>query len=340
MSLPSDHPPVKTPKTGVLLLNLGTPDGTDYWSMRRYLSEFLSDRRIIQASPLFWQPLLQGIILTTRPSKSGHAYASIWNKELDESPLRTYTRSQCEKIAANVQKDYPDLVFDWAMRYGNPSTKTGLDALVAQGCTRIMLFALYPQYSACTTATAYDKAFDALKTMHRQPAIRTAPAWHDDPDYIRILAASITDHLSTLPSAPDHIVASFHGLPKKYLMQGDPYHCFCQKTSRLVREALDWPHDKWTTTFQSRFGPTEWVQPYTDKTIEKLAEQGAKHVAIVSPAFVSDCVETLEEINIGLRESFLEKGGETFTYIPCLNDAPAHIDFLSNLIRRELSGWL
>jgi ferrochelatase len=339
-SLPADHPAVKKPKIGVLLLNLGTPDATDYWSMRRYLSEFLSDKRVIDYPAWFWQPLLQGIILSVRPSKSGAAYRKIWNMERNESPLKTYTRAQCEKIEALMRADYPELEFCWGMRYGNPSTKSGIEALIERGCTKILFFALYPQYSACTTATAYDKAFEVLGTLNRQPVSRIADAWHDDPAYIEILAQSVRDTLSTAPSQPDHIVTSFHGLPKRYLMNGDPYHCYCAKTSRLLREALGWPQERWTTTFQSRFGPEEWLQPYTDETVMDLAKKGVKHLAIISPAFVSECVETLEEVDLELREEFLDNGGERFTYIPCLNDSAPHIDFLAGRIKRELQGWL
>jgi ferrochelatase len=345
MVLPKDHPHVKPRKTGVLLLNLGTPDGTDYWSVRRYLSEFLSDKRIIDYPSIFWQPLLQGIILTSRPFKSGHAYSLVWDKERDASPIRVYTESQHEKLIAYFKKHHPEesenLIFEWGMRYGNPSTKLGIEKLFDQGCDRIILFALYPQYSACTTGTAYDKAFETLEKMPRQPAIRTAEQWHDDPAYIDVLAQSVKDHIKLSgPNKPEHIIASFHGLPKRYLMNGDPYHCFCSKTARLLREKLKWKEEDWTTTFQSRFGPEEWLQPYTDKTIEALAEKGVKHLAIISPAFVSDCIETLEEINIGLREAFLEKGGETFTYIPCLNDRDDHIAFLAGRIKQELAGWV
>ena len=338
--LPDNHPPVQKPKIGVLLLNLGTPDATDYISMRRYLSEFLSDKRVIDYPSWFWQPLLQGIILTSRPFRSGAAYRKIWNTDRDESPLKTFTRGQCEKIAAQFRNNHPDIHFEWGMRYGNPSTQAGIDALLQQGCTKILLFALYPQYSACTTATAYDKAFDHLKTLNRQPAIRTADAWHDDPAYIDILAGSVSQTLAPLPTKPDHILTSFHGLPKRYLTNGDPYHCYCAKTSRLLQEKLNWPAEQWTTTFQSRFGPEEWLQPYTDKTIEKLAQDGVKHLAILSPAFVSECVETLEEIQMEAKKIFLENGGDTFTYIPCLNDTAPHIDFLSGRIRKELAGWI
>lgn len=338
--LPKDHPAVKPRKIGVLLLNLGTPDSTSYWPMRRYLSEFLSDKRVIDYPSWFWQPLLQGIIMTSRPFRSGAAYRKIWNNDLNESPLKTMTRIQCEKIKTHFSKDYPELEFEWGMRYGNPSTQKGIDALIEKGCDRILFFALYPQYSACTTATAYDKAFDHLKTINRQPAIRTADAWHDDPDYIEILANSVNETLEKCDSKPEHVIASFHGLPKRYLMNGDPYHCFCAKTSRLLQERLGWDKDKWTCTFQSRFGPETWLQPYTDETVVDLAKKGVKHVAVISPAFVSECVETLEELQLELKEEFLEDGGETFTYIPCLNDRDDHITFLSKRIEMELKGWV
>ncbi len=338
--LPNSHPNIPAEKIGVLLINLGTPDGTDYVSVRRYLSEFLSDPRVIDYPKWLWQPLLQGVILTFRPFKSGHAYAQIWNRAENESPLKTITRAQCDKINTLINNNIPGIEIEWAMRYGNPSTREGLDKLLAKGCRRILLFALYPQYSACTTATAYDKAFHHLKTISWQPAIRTASPWHDDPAYIKILAQSVRDALAPLSAPPEHIIASFHGLPQRYLTQGDPYHCHCLKTARLTREALEWPEERWSATFQSRFGAEEWLQPYTDKTIEKLAKSGVKRLAILSPAFVSECIETLEEINIGLREQFLNNGGEEFTYISCLNDSEAHINFLTTRIMTELAGWL
>lgn len=338
--LPPKHPKVKSPKIGVLLLNLGTPDATDYFSMRRYLSEFLSDKRVIDYPSWFWQPLLQGIILTSRPFRSGAAYRKIWNKTRDESPLKTYTRSQCTKIKKQFAQAYPDVEFEWSMRYGNPSTAAGIDALKAKGCQKILLFALYPQYSACTTASAFDKAFDHLKTLNWQPAIRTSSSWHDNPAYIDVLAKSVKDSIAKMKNKPEVILTSFHGLPKRYLMEGDPYHCQCVKTSRLVREKLKWPEHKWITTFQSRFGPEEWLQPYTDKTIEKLAHDGVKRMAILSPAFVSECVETLEEIALEARDEFLDNGGEEYNYIPCLNDTDAHITVLSDLIKTELKGWI
>jgi ferrochelatase len=337
--LPAGHPPVKARRIGVLLVNLGTPDGTDFWSMRRYLNEFLSDRRVIDYSPWLWQPLLQGVILSKRPFSSGEAYKSIWNEELDESPLRTITRAQVERLAERFAGN-DRLLVDWGMRYGNPSTKSVLERMQDQGCDRILIMALYPQYSAPTTATAYDKAFDALKTLRWQPAIRTMPPYHDDPGYIDLLAQRVRTHYEALDWEPDVLLMSFHGVPKRYLELGDPYHCHCQKTGRLLREALGWSEDKAMVVFQSRFGPEEWLQPYLDETLETLPEKGVKNVAVISPAFVTDCVETLEEIDQEGREEFLEAGGENFTYIPCLNEESDHIDLLERLVRRELSGWI
>lgn len=336
---PSGHPPVPAPKIGVVLMNLGTPDGTDYWSMRRYLDEFLSDRRVIEVNPLFWQPLLKLVILSTRPTRSGKLYASIWNRERDESPLRTITRAQAEKLAARFAGE-PGIVVDWAMRYGNPSTKAVLDRLESQGCHRLVLMALYPQYAAPTTATAYDKAFDALKRMRWQPAVRTMPPYYDDPDYIRLLAHSIRAHLDGAGFAPQQVLMSYHGMPLSYLKRGDPYHCMCQKTTRLVREALGWPEERLATCFQSRFGREEWLKPYLDEELASLPGRGVKRIAVVSPAFASDCLETLEEIAVQGRESFLHHGGEHYTYVPALNDGDAHIDLLEKLARNELQGWL
>lgn len=338
--LPPDHPRVAPARTGVVLLNLGTPDGTGYLAMRRYLSEFLSDRRVIDYSPLFWQPLLQGVILSRRPFKSGHAYATIWNEERDESPLKTVTRSQAARLAARLEARSPEIVVDWAMRYGNPSTASVLDRLVGEGCRRLVLMALYPQYAAPTTATAYDKAFDALKKMRWQPAVRTMGPYHDHPAYIRLLAESIRNHLATLDWEPDRLLMSYHGVPKRFLTEGDPYHCHCQKTTRLVREALGWGPERVTTVFQSRFGPEEWLQPYLDKTLESLPLEGTRRIAVISPAFATDCLETLEEIAITGKNSFLAAGGEAFTYIPCLNDSEGHIDLLEELATTELAGWI
>ena len=337
--LPTDHPEVIGGKVGVLIMNLGTPEGTSYWPMRRYLKEFLSDPRVIEANKALWWVILNTIILTFRPSKSGHAYEQIWNHEKGESPLKTITRGQAEKLA-ELFKANPRIVVDWGMRYGLPPVKDRIEHLKSQGCERIVLFPLYPQFSATTTATALDKCYDALKTMRWQPAIRTVPAYHDDPAYIEALAASLKAHLKTLSFKPEVVVASFHGLPKKYLMRGDPYHCHCHKTARLLRDAMGMKEGELITTFQSRFGPQEWLQPYTDKTIEKLASDGVKSVVVITPGFSSDCVETLEEIAIGVKESFEEHGGENFSVAPCLNDSDVSIKMLKKLVDRELLGWV
>jgi protoporphyrin/coproporphyrin ferrochelatase len=335
---PPDHPRLPKQKIGVLLLNLGTPDATDYWSVRRYLKEFLSDPRVIETPKLLWWPILNFVILSFRPQKSGHAYAQIWDKERNESPLRVITRAQTENLAKRLGGE--DIVVDYAMRYGNPSTKSVLEKMQAEGCQRILLTPLYPQYSATTTATANDKAFDALKTMRWQPAVRTAPAYFDDPGYVEALGNSIRDGVAALDFEPDVVITSYHGMPVEYLKKGDPYHCQCYKTTRLVREYLGWPKDKLRVTFQSRFGPTEWLQPYTDKTLEALPGKGVTKVAILAPAFSADCIETLEEIAMGGRDTFLEAGGEKFAYIPCLNDSPGGMDYIEAMVRRELSGWL
>jgi ferrochelatase len=337
--LPADHAPVVAGKIGVLLVNLGTPEGTSYWPMRRYLSEFLSDRRVIEWSPLFWQPILQGIVLSVRPKKSGRLYASIWNRERNESPLRTFTRAQAEKLAAELAGE-TEVIVDWAMRYGRPSIAERLDALKATGAERVLLFPLYPQYSATTTATVNDKAFDALKAMRWQPALRTVPPYFDEPVYIDALAESIERHFAALDFEPEVLIASYHGLPKSYFEKGDPYHCHCQKTSRLLMERLGWRAGRLLTTFQSRFGPEEWLQPYTDKTVERLAVEGVKRLAVVNPGFVADCLETLEEIAVQNREIFLHHGGEKFSHVPCLNDSPAGMRVITSVVLRELRGWL
>lgn len=334
--LPAGHPPIRQPKIGVLLLNLGTPDGTDYWSMRRYLSEFLSDRRVIEANPLIWQPILQGIVLTTRPTKSGANYKRIWDQAENDSPLRVITKRQVKALQARM----PEVQVEYGMRYGNPSTEAGVKALLDAGCQKILFAPLYPQYSATTTATANDKAFEALKTVRWQPAVRTLPAYFDTPEYIAALATSIQEGVAKLDFTPDLILTSYHGMPKQYLEAGDPYHCQCLKTTRLVREYLGWPEDKLRVTFQSRFGPTEWLQPYTDETLMALPGQGVRRVAVASPAFSVDCIETLEELAITGREEFEHAGGEKFAYIPCLNDTDIGMDMLETVIRRELMGWI
>ncbi len=337
-TLPKDHPPVPQQKIGVLLLNLGTPDATDFWSVRRYLKEFLSDPRVIETPKWLWWPILNLVILTFRPKKAGHAYEMVWDKERNDSPLRVITKDQTAALAERMAGD--GVMVDYAMRYGNPSTQSVLEKMQAAGCQKILLVPLYPQYSATTTATANDKAFDALRKMRWQPAVRTAPAYFEDPKYIETLGNSIRDGVAKLDFEPDLVITSYHGMPVDYLQKGDPYHCQCFKTSRLVREYLGWPKEKLMVTFQSRFGPTEWLQPYTDKTLEALPGKGIKKVAILAPAFSADCIETLEEIAMGGKETFLEAGGEQFAYIPCLNASPEGMDMIEAMVRRELSGWL
>ncbi len=335
----SAHPEVQRGKVGVLLVNLGTPDGTDYWSMRRYLAEFLSDRRVIEWSRLYWYPILHGIVLSKRPQKVGKAYETIWNNELNESYLRTYTRDQSD-LMSEALNDLPNVVVDWAMRYGNPSIASRIERLHAKGCEKILLFPLYPQYSASTTATVNDKAFEHLMKMRWQPAVRTVPPYHDDPNYIDALAISIDKALGKVDWEPEVLVASFHGIPQSYSRQGDPYHDHCQLTGRLLRERLKLPEDRFMVTFQSRFGPEEWLQPYTDKTMEKLGNEGIKRIAVINPGFVSDCLETLEEIAGEAGEIFQDHGGEKFLHIPCLNADPEGMDVLEKVVRRELQGWI
>jgi protoporphyrin/coproporphyrin ferrochelatase len=339
--LPADHPPVPRQKIGVLLANLGTPDGYDYWSMRRYLNEFLSDRRVIDYSPWIWQPLLQLIILSKRPFSSGAAYKSIWNEADGESPLMTITKAQTAKIRDLVaQRHGEDIVVDFCMRYGNPSTRSKVREMAEKGCQKIVFFPLYPQYAGATTATANDQFFRALMEEKWQPTVRTVPAYFDEPAYIDSLAKSVERAYAALDHEPDVLVASYHGVPKRYLMEGDPYHCQCQKTTRLLRERLGWEKDRIVTTFQSRFGPEEWLKPYTVEEVARLAETGKKRIAVIAPAFSADCIETLEEINEEIRESFEHAGGEDFTYIPCLNDDDAHIEALVKVIEDNLRGWL
>jgi ferrochelatase len=336
---PAGHRPAPSGRIGVLLLNLGTPDATDYWSMRRYLKEFLSDRRVIETSRLIWWPILNLIILTKRPGPKGKDYDAIWNKDRNEGPLKTITRSQAEQLAAALSSD-PRIVVDWAMRYANPTTESRIKALQGQGCDRILLMPLYPQYAAPTSATACDQAFRALMEMRWQPYVRVAPAWYDDAVYIGALADSIQTRLSGLSFKPEALVATFHGMPEKYLHQGDPYYCQCVKTSRLLREKLGWPEAQWHTTFQSRFGNDVWLQPYTDETIKGLAKSGIKRMAIVAPGFSADCLETLEELDVENRGYFMDNGGEDYAYIPALNDSPEGLRVIEHVVRRELMGWL
>jgi ferrochelatase len=337
---PPGHSRVATGRIGVLLVNLGTPDGTDYWSMRRYLAEFLTDRRVIEWSPLFWYPILYGIILNRRPQRVGEAYRMIWNSANNESVLRTYTRNQGEALGRRLDALAPNITVDWAMRYGKPSIAKRLDALKDAGCERILLFPLYPQYSASTTATVCDKAFQALARMRWQPALRVVPPYYDDPVYIDALARSARAHLATLGLEPEVILASFHGIPQSYFEKGDPYYCHCRKTARLLRDALGLDEGRLIMTFQSRFGPERWLEPYTDETVRRLAGEGLRRIAVINPGFVSDCLETLEEIAVLAREHFLAAGGEHFAHIPCLNDSERGLDVIEHIVRRELMGWI
>lgn len=337
--LPPEHPRVKIGKVGILLINLGTPDGTDFRSMRRYLQEFLTDKRVIEWPKALWYPILYGIVLNVRPGRIGKAYEEIWNHELDESYLRTYTRSQAEKLGETLT-DHENIVVDWAMRYGNPSIKERMEHLMAEGCDRILAFPLYPHYSAATTATVNDKVFEVLQNTRFQSALRTVPSYHDEPVYIEALARSLETHLSKLDFEPERVIASYHGIPQSYFKRGDPYHCHCHKTSRLLEQRLGWEKGRLMTCFQSRFGPEEWLQPYTDKTLEALPSQGVKSVAVFNPGFVSDCLETLEEIAGEGHEIFEEAGGENFTYIPCLNDSEDGMAVIETMVRRELQGWV
>jgi protoporphyrin/coproporphyrin ferrochelatase len=337
---PPEHPSVARGRIGVLLVNLGTPDATDYWSIRRYLKEFLSDRRVIEENRIKWWLILNLIVLTVRPRRKGRDYDKIWNRERNESPLKTITRGQAQKLAASLAQTHPNIAVDWAMRYGNPSIPSRLAHLQAQGCERILLVPLYPQYSAATSATVCDRAFDALKGMRWQPALRVAPPYHDDPVYIEAVARSLEAELAKLPFTPEIIIASFHGVPKDYLLKGDPYHCHCQKTARLLRERLALSEERFMLTFQSRFGTAEWLQPYTDATLKALAERGVKGIAVVTPGFAADCLETLEEIAGENAEIFRHAGGENFAAIPCLNDGEDGMRVIRHLVLRELQGWI
>jgi ferrochelatase len=338
---PGDHPPVRSGRVGVLIMNLGTPEATDYRSMRRYLKEFLSDRRVIETPRALWWPLLNLVILSTRPSRKGRDYASIWNKDLDEGPLKTITRSQSEQLARRLEALAGDVVeVDWAMRYGKPPVDQALTALLAKGCDRILLVPLYPQYCAATSATACDQAFRALMDMRWQPAVRVAPPYYDDPAYIDAVVASMRRDLAKLSFEPETILVSFHGIPQSYLLKGDPYYCHCHKTWRLMRDALGWPEERFRLTFQSRFGPEEWLKPYTDETVKALAAGGTKRLAIVAPGFSADCLETLEELDVENRGYFIEGGGEEFAYLPCLNDSPEGVGVIETVVRRELMGWV
>ncbi|MDH2386138.1 ferrochelatase [Bradyrhizobium sp. CER78] len=329
----------KSERVGVLLVNLGTPDTADAAGVRVYLKEFLSDPRVIEDQGLVWKLILNGIILRVRPARKARDYLKIWNTEKNESPLKTITRSQADKLAEAIA-DHDHVVVDWAMRYGNPSIKQRIEALAAQGCGRLLLVPLYPQYSAATSATVCDEAFRVLAGMRAQPILRVTPPYYDDPDYIEALAVSINDHLATLPFQPEVILASFHGMPKEYVDKGDPYQAHCIATTNALRKRLGLDASRLLLTFQSRFGNAEWLQPYTDKTVEKLAKDGVRRIAVVTPGFSADCLETLEEIAQENAEIFRHNGGEQFAAIPCLNDSDGGMDVIRQLVLRELQGWI
>jgi len=332
MKKPADHPAIPAPRIGVLIVNLGTPDEADAKAVRRYLAEFLSDPRVIEIPRIVWQPILRGIILRTRPKKSAHAYQQVWRE--DGSPLAAITRAQAKALEGAFGDG---VIVDHAMRYGRPAIADRLAALKAQGCERILVAPLYPQYCAATTATANDSAFAALATMRWQPALRTLPPYHDDPRYIEALRRSVEASLAALDFEAEAIVTSFHGMPARTLALGDPYHCHCQKTARLLAQALG---RELVVAFQSRFGRAKWLEPATDVTLEKLAREGTKRVAVVAPGFSADCLETLEEMALRGRDTFLGAGGERFAYLPCLNDSAEGMELLKALIARELEGWL
>ena len=326
------HPEVKFGKTGVLLINLGTPDSTNWWDIRKYLKEFLSDRRVIEVNPILWQIILNLFILTFRPSKTAHAYKKIWRKESNESPLLYFTRSQAEKLASKIGNE--KIIVDFAMRYGNPSIKSKLNILKDSGCENIVILPLYPQYAAATTATVCDEVYRSLMVMRWQPSLQVIPHYESEPMYIDALIKSVKEKLGSIEWKPDLIISSYHGIPKKYFDKGDPYHCYCHKTTRLMKENFN--EIDIQTTFQSRFGPQEWLTPYTDKTLESLPSKGVKNLLVICPGFASDCVETLEEIDIQGRESFIENGGENFDLIPCLNDNSDHINLFEKLVKKYI----
>ena len=332
-------PEIRAERVGVLLVNLGTPDTADAKGVRVYLKEFLSDARVIENQGLLWKLVLNGIILRVRPGRKARDYLKIWNTEKNESPLKTITRAQSDKLAAAIS-DYDHVVVDWAMRYGNPSIASRIEALTAQGCDRLLVVPLYPQYSAATSATVCDEVFRVLARMRAQPTLRVTPPYYDEPDYIEALAVSIDAHLKTLPFQPELIVASFHGMPQKYVDKGDPYQAQCIATTDALRRRMGLDASKLLLTFQSRFGFDEWLQPYTDKTMERLAKEGVRRIAVITPGFSADCLETLEEIAQENAEIFKHNGGEQFSFIPCLNDSDPGMDVIRQLVLRELQGWI
>ncbi|PWB92549.1 ferrochelatase [Methylosinus sporium] len=325
-------------RIGLLLVNLGTPQGADYWSVRRYLREFLSDRRVVDLPPVLWRPILESFVLTFRPRRSARAYRSVWNEERDEGPLKTITRAQAEKLGARFAER--NVIVDFAMRYAGPSIGEKIDALRANGCERILMFPLYPQYAASTTASVVDEAARALALLREQPTLRIVPPFYDDPAYIEALAASTRAQLAALDFEPEILVASFHGLPQAQIDRGDPYRRHCEATLDALRSALGMSPERLRLAFQSRFGRTQWTGPYTANVLQELAQSGVKRVAVLTPGFVSDCLETLEEIGVELRHSYLAEGGENFARLDCLNDSEDGLRALETIARRELSGWL
>jgi len=327
-------------RIGVLLVNLGTPDATGYFAMRRYLKEFLSDRRVIEENRFKWWLVLNLIVLTVRPGRKGRDYDKIWNKQRNESPLKTVTRSQSDKLEEMLDKVDKRLRVDWAMRYGNPSIRSRLEALAAQDCERILIVPLYPQYAAATTATVCDETFRALTPMRFQPTLRVAAPYYAEPAYIDALAGSLNAELAKLSLKPEVIVASFHGMPEDYVAKGDPYYKHCTETTALLRKKLKLDDERLIMTFQSRFGPAEWLKPYTDATMKALAERGVKNIAVIMPGFAADCLETLEEIAMENAEIFKHAGGENFVAIPCLNDSERGMAVIRDVVLRELKGWI
>jgi len=335
-----DTVPVAGGRIGVLLVNLGTPESTGYWAMRRYLKEFLSDRRVIEENRLKWWLILNLIVLTVRPGRKGRDYDKIWNKERNESPLKTITRSQSDKLDEILDKVDRRIRVDWAMRYGKPSIRSRLEALVAQNCERILIVPLYPQYAAATTATVCDEAFRALARMRFQPTLRVAAPYFAEQVYIDALAASLNAALAKLKFKPEVIVASYHGMPEDYVAKGDPYLKQCTETTALLRKKLKMTDERLIMTFQSRFGTAEWIKPYTDATVKSLAERGVRNLAVITPGFSADCLETLEEIAMENAKIFQEAGGENFAVIPCLNDTPGGMAVIRDVVARELKGWI
>jgi len=328
------EPPTPT-KTGILLINLGTPEATDFWSVRRYLRQFLSDKRVIQAHGPVWWLILNGIILTKRPRSLGRAYDLIWNRDLDESPLRSYSRAQAQKLAARFS-DQPQIIIDWGMRYGTPPIGEGIDRLIAAGCDRLLLFPLYPQYSSATTGTAMDAAFDALKTHHFQPSLRSVPPYFDHPAYIGALAESIRNHHAGLKWTPEVTIASLHGLPVDFISQGDPYQSHCETSVAMLRSALDLSETQMLLTYQSKTNRKEWIGPDTEETLIDLARRGIKNISLVAPGFAVDGVETLEELGVRAVQCFTKHGGQNITIVPCLNASDLSIDMLQTLTGENL----